>query len=466
MNKANYPTKMGWKEIQEAAWNELQREEYKVLYEGRQVGMKAAWDTSVQALNYDQCFIRDFVAPGLVLLMRGQTEIVRNFLEVTLRLQIEDDPGTFSGAGQVLLPASFKVDSNTGKLKADFGDDAIGRVTPVDSSLWWIILLQAYVKATGDTSLTYKQKCQQRVRAIMELCLADRFDREPTLLVPDGACMIDRRMGIYGHPLEIQALFYAAMRAALYLLQPNNAYVRRFIHVLKLRSEAVKQHIQEYYWITLESLNVTYRYPVEQLGREGLNRFNLYSDSIPYTWLSKWIPRDGGYLVGNLGPSQMDCRFFSLGNLMAVISSLTNERQSQGIMTLIYERWNNLIGTMPLKICYPALEGRDWEVVTGCDPKNKRWSYHNGGNWPVLTWMLAAAALKTDRHEFLERLREDMVTAGRRLIAESWPEYYDGEEGRLTGREARRHQTWTVAGFLLAQQLIDQPKYLELIHFD
>ena len=31
------------------------------------------------------------------------------------------------------------------------------------------------------------------------------FDLFPTLLVTDGSCMIDRRMGIHGHPLEIQA---------------------------------------------------------------------------------------------------------------------------------------------------------------------------------------------------------------------------------------------------------------------
>jgi hypothetical protein len=35
-----------------------------------------------------------------------------------------------------------------------------------------------------------------------------------------------------------------------------------------------------------------------------------------------------------------------------------------------------------LKIVYPALEGHEWRTVTGFDPKNTRWSYHNGGSWP------------------------------------------------------------------------------------
>lgn len=45
---------------------------------------------------------------------------------------------------------------------------------------------------------------QTGIKMILKLCLADGFDMFPTLLVTDGSCMIDRRMGIHGHPLEIQ----------------------------------------------------------------------------------------------------------------------------------------------------------------------------------------------------------------------------------------------------------------------
>ncbi|CAN1293826.1 Probable alkaline/neutral invertase F [Linum perenne] len=43
----------------------------------------------------------------------------------------------------------------------------------------------------------------------------------------------------------------------------------------------------------------------------------------------------------------------------------------------IEARWDELVGEMPIKIAYPAIEG--------CDPKNTRWSYHNGGSWPGLS---------------------------------------------------------------------------------
>jgi hypothetical protein len=65
-------------------------------------------------------------------------------------------------------------------------------------------LLRAYCKITGDTDLLERVDVQTGIQLILSLCLSDGFDMFPTLLVTDGSCMIDRRMGIHGHPLEIQ----------------------------------------------------------------------------------------------------------------------------------------------------------------------------------------------------------------------------------------------------------------------
>ena len=65
-------------------------------------------------------------------------------------------------------------------------------------------MLRAYGKCSGDRSLQERIDVQTGIKMILRLCLADGFDMFPTLLVTDGSCMIDRRMGIHGHPLEIQ----------------------------------------------------------------------------------------------------------------------------------------------------------------------------------------------------------------------------------------------------------------------
>jgi glycogen debranching enzyme len=449
------------KSLENEAWEAL--EKTIMYYQGRPVGTVAALDGTVDALNYDQCFIRDFVSSGILFLIKGRTDIVRNFLEETLKLQPKENQLDAYKPGRGMIPASFKAVSLNGEeyLEADFGEHAIARVTPVDSCLWWMILLKAYVAATKDYSLAYQPDFQYGIRLIMELCLATRFDMYPTLLVPDGACMIDRRLGIYGHPLEIQSLFYAALRAARDLLICNGN--QDIVNAIDNRLPVLRAHIRKHYWIDLARLNAIYRYKGEEYGKGAVNQFNIYVDSLPYYELDRWLPKAGGYLAGNVGPSQLDTRFFALGNLMAIISDLASEEQSQAIMNLIEKRWQDLVGDMPMKIVFPALENEEYRMITGCDPKNIPWSYHNGGNWPVLMWMLAAAAVKTNRICLAEKAIE---IAQARLRDDEWPEYYDGKKGRLIGKQARKYQTWTIAGLLLAKELINNPSMLPLVSFE
>ncbi|MFQ4145740.1 glycoside hydrolase 100 family protein [Chlorogloeopsis sp. ULAP02] len=446
--------------IQEA-WKLLEKSI--LYYQGRAVGTVAAQDPHLDALNYDQCFIRDFVPSALVFLMQGKTEIVRNFLIETLLLQSHEKQMDCFQPGPGLMPASFKVefDGNKEYLTADFGEHAIARVPPVDSCLWWILLLRAYVKATGDIAFAHQPAFQEGIKLILDMCLVHRFAMYPTMLVPDGAFMIDRRLGVYGHPLEIQVLFYAVLRTADELLLPDEDN-HSYSHKIKQRMGALNYHIREYYWLDLKRLGEIYRYKGDEFGKEIANKFNIYAESIPM-WLTEWLPENAGYLVGNLGPGRMDFRFFTLGNLLAILVSLASEQESQSIMDLFELRWHDLISYMPLKICFPALEGMEWHIVTGCDPKNIPWSYHNGGNWPILLWLFAAAAEKTGRVELAQRAIE---IAESRLLRDRFPEYYDGKNGRLIGKEARIYQTWSIAGLLAAKEIIANPAYLDLITFE
>ncbi|MEM7557133.1 MAG: glycoside hydrolase 100 family protein [Cyanobacteria bacterium P01_A01_bin.84] len=441
--------------FQEAAWQAL--EKAIIYHQGSPVGTVAARDTAADALNYDHCFTRDFAVSAIAFLIEGEVEIVRNFLKAALLLQNSEKQMDCFKASQGLMPASFKIKYRLGEeyLEADFGERAIARVTPIDSGFWWLLILRAYVKASGDLSLAHTPNFQEGIKLILDLSLMNRFDMFPTMLVPDGSYMIDRRMGVYGHPLDVQALFYAALRAAEGLLIPGDEY----IDIVKERLGHLAYHIRSYYWLDFPHLNEIYRYKVEQFGAEVMNKFNIYPETIP-EWLREWLPEKGGYFIGNLGPSRMDFRFFTQGNLMAIICDLATESQSVQIMDLIEENWENLVGQMPMKVCFPALEGRDWELLTGCDAKNIPWSYHNAGNWPFLLWMFAAAAQKTGRIDLGKRALE---IATNRLGKDKYPEYYDGRTGRLVGKEARFFQTWTIAGFIAAQELLNNSQHLNLI---
>lgn len=131
-------------------------------------------------------------------MMNGEHDIVKNFLLKTLLLQSREKRVDQFKLGEGVMPASFKVIHDTLRnyetVVADFGESAIGRVAPVDSGFWWIILLRAYTKSTGDSSLAEMPECQRGIRLILSLCLSEGFDTFPTLLCADGCCMIDRRM--------------------------------------------------------------------------------------------------------------------------------------------------------------------------------------------------------------------------------------------------------------------------------
>ncbi|XP_057474425.1 alkaline/neutral invertase E, chloroplastic-like isoform X2 [Actinidia eriantha] len=386
------PSIVTFDSIEDEAWNLLR--ESVVHYCGNPIGTIAANDpTASSILNYDQVFIRDFIPSGIAFLLKGEYDIVRNFILYTLQLQSWEKTMDCYSPGQGLMPASFKVrtvpldgdDSATEEvLDPDFGEAAIGRVAPVDSGLWWIILLRAYGKCSGDLSVQERVDVQTGIKMILKLCLADGFDMFPTLLVTDGSCMIDRRMGIHGHPLEIQALFYSALLSAREMLAPEDASAD-LLRALNNRLIALSFHIREYYWVDMKKINEIYRYKTEEYSYDAVNKFNIYPDQIP-PWLVEWMPNKGGYLIGNLQPAHMDFRFFSLGNIWSIVSSLATMEQSHAILDLIEAKWAELVAEMPFKICYPALEGEEWRIITGSDPKNTPWSYHNGGSWPTLLW--------------------------------------------------------------------------------
>lgn len=73
--------------VEEEAWKLLKNAV--VTYCGCPVGTLAANDPGdKQILNYDQVFLRDFVPSALAFLLKGEGEIVRNFLLDTLQLQV------------------------------------------------------------------------------------------------------------------------------------------------------------------------------------------------------------------------------------------------------------------------------------------------------------------------------------------------------------------------------------------
>lgn len=81
----------------------------------------------------------------------------------------------------------------------------------------------------------------------------------------------------------------------------------------------------------------------------------------------------------------------------------------------------------------------------------------------VLLWLLTAACIKTGRPQIARRAIE---LAESRLSNDHWPEYYDGKAGRYVGKQARKFQTWSIAGYLVAKMMLEDPSHLGMISLE
>ena len=80
-----------------------------------------------------------------------------------------------------------------------------------------------------------------------------------------------------------------------------------------------------------------------------------------------------------------------------------------------------------------------------------------------LVWLLTAACIKTGRPEIAKKVIE---VAEQRLSKDGWQEYYDGKEGCYVGKQSRRLQIRTIAGYLVSKMLLEDPSRLGIISLE
>lgn len=53
--------------------------------------------------------------------------------------------------------------------------------------------------------------------------------------------------------------------------------------------------------------------------------------------------------------------------------------------------------------------------------------------------------------------------AEKRIAIDKWPEYYDTKGARFIGKQAHLFQTWSIAGYLVAKLLIENPSAANML---
>jgi glycogen debranching enzyme len=133
--------------------------------------------------------------------------------------------------------------------------------------------------------------------------------------------------------------------------------------------------------------------------------------------------------------------FDSLGNLLAILSGIADQRRTDVILDFI-ERHS--LDTWPLRSLTPVVRpgDADWRDYYGT--LNLPHHYHNGGVWPFIGGFYVAALLKAGRHTVAESALRNLATLNQQGEFNEW---HHGESGAAMGV---RDQAWSAGMYLFA----------------
>jgi len=387
------------------------------------------------ASHYGNVWTRDNVAPMLHFLRHDPPKVAR-FLEALLRRQSQ------SRRTAGLIPIGFAPRSE----RIDYGgEEAIGAIHSVDSTLWFLVLLGLYVETTGDVA--WLRQHRAGFKAALDLVLAPRFDPLPLVAAPESTTEIDRPSGLHGYPLQLQVLAALALRWGARLLGRLGRRAEE-AQFCRAEAEAIGSWVNRWYWLDRATLAERLALGTESHGPGNPNPFNL-----DYARLGGQtaVLRETGYLAGTLRAGHIDGRFWSFANCLAAASGILPEARAAAVVKTVRANRHQLLGRMPLAVCWPHLDGVEYEIVMNSDPRGRPGHFHNGAHWPNILWILTAAALGAG-DAALAREALDLAAAG---LPPHWAEYYDRRG--VPGNGTRLRQSWSIAGFLVARDALAAP---------
>jgi Alkaline and neutral invertase len=292
-----------------------------------------------------------------------------------------------------------------------------------DGGLWWIIgsSLLAPDPATVQTVLKWYE-CQD-VDASGLLHMQESSDWQ------DLFCT--RGKGLY-----LNCLYVIALRAASKQLASSDlAESRRCLR----RAEQVADQVNNLFW---------YRGDGDML-RHVSHTFSTESrqhDTHDTLGRQRWMPQKR-YLVKEqhylpyLGFRAVGEWFDSLGNLLAILSGIADQRRSDMILDFI-ERHS--LDAWPLRSLTPVVRpgDADWRDYYGT--LNLPYHYHNGGAWPFIGGFYVAALLKAGRHSAAASALQNLAALNQQGEFNEW---HHGETGSAMGV---KDQAWSAGMYLFA----------------
>jgi len=364
--------------------------------------------------NYGRVWARDAVITGLAALASGEVDLIAG-MEHTLFTLL-----THQGLhGEI--PSNVTVDGSAvsyGRL--------VGRV---DALLWYVIGVCAYIRHINDVQ--QKSLYQASVERALFLAGCWEYNARGLLYTPLAGSWADEYIQ-QGYVLSDQLLYLLALRGAATVF--DNV-------VWQAKAEALEQVLEVNYWPRASLYNNVLVY------HPHAYRYQIGQGETTY-----WFP--------SFSPSGYASYFDGLAHALALLSSLGEDEQRQQAEQYVQEL-EAQIGNALLPAFWPVIQPGDanWVLLESNHLyehlKNKPYTYHNGGLWPVVTGLYAVGLMRQGQQERARYLLSAINMANAQgSDSEQWTfaEYHHGQTHVPMGTQ---YMAWSAAAGVLAHQAVE-----------
>jgi hypothetical protein len=311
-----------------------------------------------------------------------------------------------------------------------------GTTGRVDADLWFIIGCGEYWQATKDAA--FLESLLPAIEKVRFLLGAWEFNNRGLIYVPLTGDWADEYLH-NGYVLYDQLLYLQAQRT---LANIHATLYGSSDHLLQDRIGHLRHLIRANYWLAGQTEPDDVYHQV--LYRKGLQAADRHCGG--RYWLPAFSPSGYGY------------RFDTLGNVLASLLDVADDKQRSEVDRFIAEKvTGDELRLLPAfsPVIKPVDE--DWEhlqVMFSYTFKNRPYEFHNGGLWPMVTGFYVADLARRQRtreaQDYLNALHSANALA---MDGEPWafPEFVNGRELTPGGT---RHQGWSAAGAIIGHHAL------------
>lgn len=360
--------------------------------------------------NYRRIWSRDGVICGLASLFSGEQDLIQTF-----RLNL-DTLHRFQGR-------QGEIASNVGiqSKRVSYGTLA-GRV---DAALWYVIGCGKYYGHTQDGE--FLQEHFVGVDKTVRLLESWEFNRRGFIFVPEAGDWADE-MPRRGYLLYDQVLYCLALGEFIKMKQALGEYAGYW----QDKQDRLKQRIRVNFWPSRtdeeDEKHIYHQAIFDKLRTRCDNRF----------WLEVF--------------DVSSRRFDLFANALTIIAGLSSQEQNSSVIEYISRISKR--GLAPA--FHPVIKkgSPDWEELEARHLfgfKNKPYSYHNGGLWPMVNGFYSLALSRAGREDLAKHYLEK-ITEANYLHKDKGREWGFCEylHGRKKIPEGVCGTAWSAAGQILA----------------